>query len=111
MLGSGMANPCCYSCGEPFPPYSSGTSTTEIWMTVYYGLEDDEPARAIVICTQCMDRGGYDMWTNKREWESTTSRVLYRDLPLLLDEDGDHDHRDDPYKYPLLESLPTRQST
>lgn len=103
-----MPNPCCYSCGESFPPYTvKRTSATEIRMTVYHGVEGDEEARAIVICTQCMDRGGYDMWTDKREWEGTTSLLPYSALPFLRDDE----HRDDPNQYPSLARLLAQEET
>lgn len=91
----------CYCCGEKRPPFRPDQSAHEIYVAMYEGHQEGS-CRAIVICSTCMDKGEFDMWTNAPEWNSKNPLVPYHLLPP-------YDHyapeRDDVSKYPSPQEL------
>lgn len=98
---TGSATFACYCCGEryqqPCPEMPKGAN----FITLYEGV-DDGCCRAIVICWACFNQGGFDMWTDEAEWNSTDPAVPYRLLPPY---DHDDPARDEPSRYPSLQEL------
>jgi hypothetical protein len=91
----------CYCCGEEFPQFHPGLPDGTNSIGLYEGT-DEGGCRAIVICSACMEKGDFDMWTNEAEWDSKDPAVPYRLLPPY---DHDDPERDDPAKYPSPQEL------
>lgn len=93
----------CYHCGEAYPVAGPDVPSGTPCIAMYEGHETNKPScQAIVICTLCMEKCDFDMWTNEREWASTNPLVPYSKLPPFDHDDPD---RDDPTRYPTVDQL------
>lgn len=96
-------NATCYLCGESHPVFEDHEkSEGRNCIAMYEAAEENEPCRAIVICTRCMEKGDFDMWTNRAEWDSKNPAIPHALLPLYDHDDPD---RNNPLKYPAPKTL------
>ena len=91
----------CYCCGEKHPVHHPDLPKETVYIAMYEG-HDENGCRAIVICSACMEKGDFDMWTNGPEWDSKEPLVPYQSLPPYDHDDPD---RDRVSKYPFPQEL------